>query len=143
MKAPWFSEVIAVSSRSCRGDQITNAPPSIQSGRLIAGADAGLALPEPGQFPDAGAHRIDVGGDIDVDQIGLVGGDALAEGITDVALAIDADAFDAAGARHRGKIRIVTLARRRIMEVGCEFVSAEIAALQPADRGLGVIVPSH
>src|SRR5258707_14844602 len=80
--------------------------PRFKSGGLIAGADAGLALAEPGQFPDTGAHRIDVGGDIDVDQIGLVGGDALADGFAEIAGAIDAHALDAAGARHRGKIRI-------------------------------------
>ena len=103
----------------------------------------GLALPEPGQFPDAGARGIDIGGDIDVDQIGLVGGDALADGLADIAGAVDAHAFDAAGARHRGKIRIVALAGDRIMEVGREFAAAEIAALQPADRGIGVVVPDH
>src|SRR5206468_587041 len=93
---------------------------SIWSGRLIAGADAGLALPEPGQFPDAGAHRVDVGGDIDVDQIGLVGGNPLADRLADIAGTVDADALDAAGARHRGEVRIVALARRRIVEVGRE-----------------------
>ena len=70
-----------------------------------------LALPEAGQFPDAGAGRIDVGGDIDVDQIGLVGGDALADRLGEIAGAVDAHAFDAAGARHRGEIRIVALRR--------------------------------
>ena len=103
----------------------------------------GLALPKPGQFPNAGADRIDVGGDIDVDQIGLVGGDALADGLAEIAGAIDAHAFDAAGARHRGEIRIVALAGRGIVEVGRQFAAAEIAALQPADRGVGVIVPDH
>src|SRR6267142_2546424 len=52
---------------------------SVKSGVLIARADAGLALAEPGQFPNARARRIDVGGDIDIDQIGLVGRDALAD----------------------------------------------------------------
>ena len=52
---------------------------------MIARADTGLALSEPGQFPDAGADRIDIGGDIDVDQKGLVGGDALADRFAEIA----------------------------------------------------------
>ena len=75
----------------------------MRSGGLIARADAGLALAEPGQIPNTGADRIDVGGDIDVDQIGLVGGDALADRLAEIAGTIDAHALDAAGARHRGE----------------------------------------
>src|SRR5437899_5337412 len=105
----------------------------MRSGRLIAGADACLALPEAWELPDAGAGGIDIGGDVDVDQIGLVGGDALADGLAEIAGAIDAHAFDAAGTRHRGEIRIVTLAADGIVEVGGELAAAEIAALQAAD----------
>src|ERR1700694_3254843 len=113
------------------------------SGRLELGSDARLASPEAGELPDAGAARIDIGGDIDVDQIGLVGGDPLADGFAEIAGAIDPHALDAAGSRHRGKIRIVTRAGDRIVEVGGEFAAAEITALQPTDRGIGVIVPDH
>ena len=102
-----------------------------------------LLWPSPGNSQTPGADRIDVGGDIDVDQIGLVGGDALADGLAEIAGAIDAHALDAAGARHRGEIRIVALAGLRIVEIGREFAPAEIAALQTADRGIGVIVPDH
>ena len=71
----------------------------------------GLLWPKPGKLPNAGAAGIDIGGDIDVDQIGLVGGDALANGLAEIAGAIDAHAFDAAGARHGGEVRIVALRR--------------------------------
>src|SRR5882757_2416317 len=56
-----------------------------RSTRLEARANAGLALAEARQFPHAGADWIDVGRDINVDQIGLVGGDALADRLTKVA----------------------------------------------------------
>src|SRR4029079_11073563 len=67
----------------------------------------------------------------------------LAGGLAGSAGASGADAFDAAGSRHGGEIRIVTLACRRIVEVGREFAATEVTALQPADRGIGVIVPDH
>src|SRR5262249_2106633 len=82
-----------------------------RSRRLVARAAAGLALAEPRQFPDTRADRIDVGGDIDVDQVRLVSRDALADRFRNVAGAIDPHALDAAGARHRSEIRIVALAR--------------------------------
>src|SRR5207237_3042294 len=59
--------------------------PPARSGGLKARADAGLALAEPGQFPHPRAGRIDIGGDIDIDQIGLVRGDALADGFAEIA----------------------------------------------------------
>src|SRR5665213_1164482 len=114
-----------------------------RSGRLVAHADPGLALSEPRQFPDAGAAWIDVGSDIDVDQIGLVGGDALAKGLAEIAGPIDPHALYAAGARHRGEVRTVTRAGVGVVEIGRQFAAAEIAALQAADRGVGVIVPDH
>src|ERR1044072_8694849 len=91
-------------------------PYTVRSGGLIAGADAGLALAEPRQFPDTRADRIDIGGDIDVDQIGLVGGDTLADRFGEIAGTIDAHALDAAGARHRSKIRVIALAGVGIVE---------------------------
>src|ERR1700759_4376830 len=100
--------------------------------RLEARADAGLALAESRQFPDTGADRIDVGGDVDIDQIGLVGRNALADSLADVAGAGHAHAFDTTGARHRREIRIVALSRDGIMEVGRKLAAAEIAALQSA-----------
>src|ERR1700686_5869124 len=102
-----------------------------RSGRLKLRSNSRLASPQPWKLPDAGAGGIDVGGDIDVNQIGLVGGDALADGFAEIAGAIDPHAFDAARARHRGKIRIVTPARRRIMEVGVEFAAPGEALLPP------------
>src|ERR1700693_4815939 len=114
-----------------------------RSGRLKLRSNSRLASPQPWKLPDAGAGGIDVGGDIDVDQIGLVGGDALADGFAEIAGAIDAHTFDTAGTRHRGEIRIVTLAADRIVEVGGEFAAAEITALQAADRSIGVVVPDH
>src|ERR1700761_4407109 len=111
--------------------------------RLEARADAGLALAEPRQFPDAGANRIDVGGDVDIDQIGLVRRDALPDRFTDITGTVDAHALDAAGARHRGEVRIVALAGHGIVEIGRKLAAAKIAALQPADRGIGVVVPDH
>src|SRR3954451_5416230 len=81
------------------------------------------------QFPHAGAGRIDVGRDIDVDQIGLVGIDPLAHGRGEIGGAIHANSLDAGGARHRGEVRIVTLAGFRVVEVGRELTSAEIAVL--------------
>src|SRR5215472_10594565 len=81
-----------------------------RSGRLIARANAGLALAKAGKLPHAGTGGIDVGADIDVDKIGLVGRDRFADRLAKVARAIDADALDAAGARHRREIRIVALA---------------------------------
>src|SRR5580704_8065672 len=111
------------------------------SGWLIARADADLALAEAGQLPHPGAGRVDVGGDIDVDQIRLVGRDRLLDGVANIACTIDAHALDAAGARHGGKIRIVALARFGVVEVGRKLAAAEIAALQAPDRGVSVIVP--
>src|SRR5260221_9274397 len=58
--------------------------PLVRSGGLVAGADARLALSKPGQFPNAGADRIHIGSDIDLDQIGRVGGDALADGLPEI-----------------------------------------------------------
>src|SRR5882762_285599 len=113
------------------------------SGRIESGSNARLALPESRKLPNAGAAGIDIGGDIDIDQIGLVGGDALANGFAEIAGAIDPHAFDAAGARHGGEVRIVTRAGGRIMEVGGEFAAPEVTALQPADRGVSVVVPDH
>src|SRR5205085_11132497 len=118
-------------------------PLGLRSGRLIAGADAGLALAEPGKLPDAGTSGVDIGGDIDVDQIGLVGTDAVSDRLADIAGTIDPHAFDAAGTRHGGEIRIVALARIGIMEVGRQLPAAEIAALQSPDRGIGVVIPDH
>ena len=65
--------------------------------RHIALTDRRLADAETRQFPHAGAGRIDVGGDVDIDQIGLVGGDALADGFGQVGGTIDAHALDAGG----------------------------------------------
>src|SRR6202045_1611978 len=42
--------------------------------------DSRLASPEPRKLPDPGAGGVDIGSDIDVDQIGLFGPDALAAG---------------------------------------------------------------
>src|SRR5262249_15577245 len=110
----------------------TMLPP--QSCRLIACADAGLALAKARQLPYACTSRIDVGGDVDVDQIRLVGGDGLANGIPDIACSINPHPLDAAGARHRREIRIVALAGPGIVEVSRQFSPAEITALQAADR---------
>src|SRR3984957_13510432 len=111
------------------------------SRRLKANADARFALPKPRKFPDPGAGGIDIGGDIDIDQVGFVGGDTLADSFADIAGAIDANALHAAGARHRGEIRIVPLAAGRMVKVGGQLPAAEVAALQAADRGISVIVP--
>src|ERR1700730_12196768 len=97
-----------------------------RSSRLVTDTNARLALPKPRQFPNSGAAGIDVGGNIDVDQIGLVGGDTLADGLAKITGAIDADTLDAAGARHGGEIRIVTFAGIGIVEVGRQFATAEI-----------------
>src|SRR6185312_10014078 len=113
-------------------------PSSFELSRLIARADAGLALAEPGQLPDAGTGRVDVGGNVDVDEIGLAGGNALVDRLANIAGAIDAHALDAAGTRHRREIRIVALAGPGIVEIGRKLAAAEIAALQSADRGIGV-----
>src|SRR5467141_3130768 len=93
--------------------------PELPSRRLVSHSDAGLALSKSGKLPNAGAAGIDIGG------------------------AIDPHAFHAAGARHRGEVRIVARASGWIVEVGGEFAAAEVAALQAADRGIGVVVPDH
>src|SRR6266702_1883977 len=126
---------LAMTGRECR--------PELRLRRLKSGSNARLALPRPRQLPDPGARGVDVGGAIDVDQIGFVGGDALANGFAEVAGAVDAHALDAAGTRHGGEVRIVALTGDRIVEVGGEFTAPEIAALQAADRGIGVVVPDH
>src|SRR5215831_21124890 len=113
------------------------------SSRLVARADANFTLAEPRQLPDGSAGWIDIGGDVDIDQVRLVGGDRLPDGVADIAGPIDADAFDAAGAGHRREVRAVALAGVRILEVGRKLAPAEIAALQPADRGVGVIIPDY
>ena len=56
---------------------------------------------------------------------------------------IDAHAFDAGRARHGGEIRIVALAGLGMMEVSRKLAAAEVAALEAADRRIGVIVPHH
>src|SRR4030088_1997377 len=117
--------------------------PELPSRRLVSHPDARLALSKSGKLPNAGAAGIDIGGDIDVDQIGLVGRDAFENGFAEIAGAIDPHAFHAAGARHRGEVRIVARASGWIVEVGGEFAAAEVAALQAADRGIGVVVPDH
>src|SRR5580692_6290920 len=94
--------------------------------RLKARADAGLALAEPRQFPDAGPDRIDVGGDVNVDQIRLVGRNSLADSLTNIAGAVNTYAFDAAGAGHRREIRAVALTGDGIVEVGRQLPAAEI-----------------
>ena len=57
--------------------------------------------------------------------------------------AVDGDALDAGRARHGGEVGIVGRAGLRMLEVGRELAAAEIAALQAADRGIGVVVPHH
>src|SRR6516162_8576397 len=52
-------------------------------------------------------------------------------------------ARDAGRARHRGKVRIVGCAGVGVAEVGRQLATAEIAALQSADRGIGEVVPHH
>ena len=74
------------------------APPDFLA-RLIPPADGDLADAEAGQFPDAGAAGVLVGVDVDVDHIGLVGGDGVADGVADVAGAVDPHALDASRAR--------------------------------------------
>ena len=71
--------------------------------------------------------------------LAIAGPDRVAE----IGGAVDADAVDASGARHGGEIRIIGLARLGMLEVGGEFPPAEIAALQAADRRIGVVVPHH
>src|SRR5215472_972496 len=114
-----------------------------RSSRLVLNADARLATAKPRQLPDPGTGRIHVGGDIDVDQIRLIGVDRFANRVANVAGAIDPHAFDAAGPRHRSKIRIVALTRQRIVEVGRKLAPLKVTALQPADRGIGIVVPDH
>src|SRR5882724_2425138 len=159
MPSPLFCGFGDVSTRHCEERQRRSNPvllcrsgllrsarndaERMPSGRIESGSNARLALPESRKLPNAGAAGIDIGGDIDIDQIGLVGGDALANGFAEIAGAIDPHAFDAAGARHGGEVRIVTRAGGRIMEVGGEFAAAEVTALQPADRGVSVVVPDH
>src|ERR1700751_2273232 len=87
------------------------------SRRLKLHADARLAAAEARQLPDAGAGGIDVGCDVDIDQIGLVGRDALADRLANIAGAIDAHTLDAAGGPHCRELRIEGMARPRIVEV--------------------------
>src|SRR6516165_2820206 len=97
--------------------------------RLVPDADGRLTLAEAGEFPDAGARGIDVGGDVDVDQIRPIRFNAPAYRLGEVRGAIDADAFDARGARHGGKVGIVTVAGLRMVEVGGQLAASEIAPL--------------
>src|SRR6266581_3784225 len=84
-------------------------PQSVGSPRLIPRADRRPALAEAGEFPHASAGRIDIGRDIDVDEIRPVGLDALAHRFREIGGAIDAHTFDAGRARHSGEVRIVAL----------------------------------
>src|SRR5690348_6054670 len=59
----------SITHPSDRSLKLLRLRPLQRSARLIAHADARFALAKSGQFPDAGAGRIDVGGDVDIDQI--------------------------------------------------------------------------
>src|SRR5262245_49041710 len=111
--------------------------------RRIPPADGYLADAKAGQFPHPGPAWVLVGVDVDVDQVWLVLRDGVADGVADVAGAVDADAFYAGRACHGGKVRVVGLAGRRLLEVGGKLAAIQIAALQAADRRVGVIVPDH
>ena len=113
------------------------AAPNQPSGRLVTGADRRFALSEAGEFPNARSGRVDVGRDVDVDQIRLVRCDAAPHSLGQVRGPIDADAFDARGARHGGNVRVVTLAGFRVVEVRGQLAAAEVAALQSANRRIG------
>src|SRR5262249_24258588 len=111
--------------------------------RLVATADHRLALAEPGQLPHAGAAWILVGRDVGVDEIRLAAGNSGAHRVGESGGALHADAVDAGRARHGGEIGIVGCAGLRMLEVGRELAPVEVAALQSADRGVGVVVPHH
>src|SRR5262249_16944807 len=111
--------------------------------RRIPPADGDLADAEAGQFPHPGAAWVLIGVDVDVDQVWFVLRDGVADGVSGGAGAGDADAVDGWWARHRGKVRVVWLAGRRMLEVGGKLAAIQIAALQAADRRVGVIVPDH
>ena len=108
------------------------AAPNQPSAWLVARTDRRFALSEAGQFPNARSRRIDVGGDVDVDQIRLVRGNAAPHSLGQVRGPIDADAFDARGARHGGKVGIVTLAGFRMVEVRGQLAAAECMKKAPS-----------
>ena len=96
------------------GNSQTPAPPGFLSAPILASIRYGLPLAMPARTASARS-----------------------------AGAVDADAVDAGRARHGGEVGIVGRAGLRMLEVGRELAAAEIAALQAADRGIGVVVPDH
>src|SRR5215831_17270893 len=111
------------------------------SRRLISRADGRLALAETRQFPHTGTGGIDIGGDVDVDQIWPVCVNAPAYRLCEISGPINAYTLDSGGPGHGGKVGIVPLASFRIVEIGREFATAEISALQPPDRCVSVVIP--
>src|SRR5262245_52051089 len=109
------------------------SPPS----RLVASTEGRLALAQSGKLPHARAARILVGADIGVDQIGPACRERSSQRVGKIGGAVDVHARDAGRARHRGEVRIVGCAGVGVAEVGRKLATAEIAALQSADRGIG------
>src|SRR6516164_1312366 len=153
MKAPFSKSMIPLPA-CARATPGSRRPPRLsclsstcdllpRSSRLITAADTYLALAKARQLPHASAGRIDIGADIDIDQIGPVCGNGAANGVADIAGTIDPHSLDAARARHRGKIRIIAAAGLWIVEVGSELAAAEIAAWKAADRCIGIVVPNE
>src|SRR5215475_16039494 len=122
---------------------LIQGPTRLTSARLEAPADRRLALAEAGELPYAGAGGIAVGTDLGVDEVGPPGRDARPHGLPKIGGAVDAHAVDAGRACHGGEVRIVRRPGVRMLEVGCKLAAIEVAALQPADRSVGVVVPYH
>src|SRR5215470_6191416 len=107
----------------------------------MAAADHGRTTPGAGKLPNAGAARILVGPDVGIDHTRPAARYGSTHRFAELGRTIDADARDAGRARHGGKVGIVRRAGFRVLEVCRELAPAEIAALQSADRCIGVVVP--
>src|SRR5688572_832927 len=103
--------------------------------------DSRFAAAHARQLPDAGARGIEIAVDIGVDHARLAALDAVAHRVGELGGLAHAHTGDPRGSRHRREIRVVGLVGAGMLEVGGELAPTEIAALQAADRAVGVVVP--
>src|SRR5512134_590629 len=127
---------------AARGGPVPEVRPILTSGNVLL-ADARLAAAHARQLPDARAAGIQVAVDVGIDDARLAAGDALAYRLGKIRRAPDADTRDACRSRHRGEIRVVRLVGAGVLEIGGELAPAEVAALQPPDRAVRVVVPDQ
>src|SRR5262245_12852946 len=97
-------------------------------------ADSRFAAAHAGELPDARASGVEIPVDVGINHARLAALHAFPYGVGEISGAPDAHAGNACRTRHRGEVGVVRLVGAGMLEIGGKLATAEIAALQPADR---------